>query len=129
MRKLHRWRFLRNKKGKGIGNIRVAENRPFADGSAVKFFENSSAPEIIECDNALCPLSRIKAGTAVRIKQLSTSPGMSQRLREIGFCEEQIIRLVRSQANFICQVCNARFAISEELARMILVEPVLQRVG
>lgn len=66
---------------------------------------------------------------AVRIKQLRASEEMSQRLREIGFCEEQVIRLVTSQANFICQVCNSRLAISEELAGMILVEPVFQRAA
>ena len=92
--------------------------------SAVKLFETSSTPEVIACDNTFCPLSRIKAGTAVRIKQLSASPDTSKRLREIGFCEEQIIRLVTSQANFICQVCNARLAISAQLAQLILVEPV-----
>jgi len=50
----------------------------------------------------------MRAGVAVRIKQLRAPDEMSQRLREIGFCEEQII----SQANIICQVCNARLAIS-----------------
>jgi plasmid rolling circle replication initiator protein Rep len=49
-------------------------------------------------------------------------------LREIGLGEEQVIRLVTSQANFICQVCNARLAISSQLAQMILVERVVERV-
>ncbi|MBA4149871.1 MAG: ferrous iron transport protein A [Verrucomicrobia bacterium] len=91
--------------------------------------QNSSGPEMIECDQAFCPLSRIKAGTAVRIKQLSMSHENSKRLREIGFCEEQIIRLITSQSNFICQVCNSRLAISAALAQMILVEPVTQRAA
>jgi Fe2+ transport system protein FeoA len=72
----------------------------------------------------LCPLSRVKAGVAVRIKQLCAAPELQNRLRELGFCEDQIIRLLTSQANFICQVCNARLAISEQLARIILVEPL-----
>jgi Fe2+ transport system protein FeoA len=72
----------------------------------------------------VCPLSRVKAGVAVRIKKLCASPEMQNRLREIGFCEEQIIKLLTSRANFICQVCNARLAISEQLARLILVEPL-----
>jgi Fe2+ transport system protein FeoA len=58
----------------------------------------------------------------VRIKQLCAAPEVQNRLREIGFGEEQIIRLVTSQANFICQVCNARLAISAQLAQLILVE-------
>lgn len=42
----------------------------------------------------------------------------------MGFCEEQKVRLVSQNCNLICQVCNARLAISEELAQAILVEPV-----
>ena len=71
-----------------------------------------------------CPLNRVRAGVAVRIKQLCASPEMQARLREIGFCEDQIVRLVTSQSNFICQVCNSRLAISEQLAQLILVEPI-----
>jgi Fe2+ transport system protein FeoA len=74
----------------------------------------------------VCPLSRVKAGVTVRIKQLCASPEVQDRLREIGLCEEQIIKLLTSRTGFICQVCNARLAISEQLARVILVEPVLQ---
>jgi Fe2+ transport system protein FeoA len=72
----------------------------------------------------LCPLNQIKAGTSVRIKQLATSPDMTSRLRELGFCEEQQIKLVSRHANLICQVCNARLGISPELAEAILVEPI-----
>ncbi len=72
----------------------------------------------------LCPLTRVKAGVAVRIRRLCASPEMQTRLREIGFCEDQIIRLLTSRSNFICQVCNARLAISEQLARIIMVEPL-----
>jgi Fe2+ transport system protein FeoA len=75
------------------------------------------------CD--LCPLSRVQAGVAVRVKQLCAKPEVQHRLREIGICEDQVVRLITSQNNFICQVCNARLAISEQLAHLILVEPVL----
>lgn len=87
--------------------------------------ENACAnPEPIGSCHPLCPLNRVKAGIAVRIKQLCASPEMAGRLREIGFCEEQIIRLVTSRNNIICLVCNARLALSEQLAQSILVEPV-----
>ncbi len=72
----------------------------------------------------VCPLSVVKAGVAVRIKQLCAAPEVQNRLRELGFCEDQIIKLLTSQANFICQVCNTRLAISEQLAKIILVEPL-----
>jgi Fe2+ transport system protein FeoA len=73
---------------------------------------------------APCPLTRVRAGVAVRIKQLSAAPEIQNRLREIGLGEEQIIRLLTGQTNFICLVCNARLAISEQLASLIFVEPV-----
>lgn len=82
----------------------------------------SAVTDDSRCD--VCPLSRVQAGVAVRIKQLCASPDVQNRLRELGFCEDQIIRLLTTQTNYICQVCNARLAISEQLARIILVEPV-----
>lgn len=72
----------------------------------------------------LCPLSRVKEGALVCIKRLATSPDLSDRLRELGFCEEQNVRLLTRDSNLICQVCNARLGISEELADSILVQPI-----
>ena len=72
----------------------------------------------------VCPLSHVKAGAVVCIKQLSTTPDVTNRLRELGFCEEQKIRLVARQSNYICQVCNARLAISGKLAESIMVQTV-----
>ena len=72
----------------------------------------------------VCPLSRVRAGAVVCIKHLSTTPEVTDRLRELGFCEQQRIRLLTRQSNFICQVCNARLAISKRLADAIMVEPV-----
>ena len=73
---------------------------------------------------ATCPLSQVKAGSVVCIKQLFTSPDVTDRLRELGLGEEQRIKLVSRHSNFICQVCNARLGISERLAENILVEPL-----
>lgn len=71
-----------------------------------------------------CPLNRVQAGVAVRIRKLCAAPEVQNRLREIGLGEDQIVRLITGRTNFICQVCNARLAISEQLAQLILVEPV-----
>ena len=52
-----------------------------------------------ECDRRdesrceLCPLSRVKAGVAVRIRQLCAAPELQNRLRELGLGEDQIIKL------------------------------------
>ena len=81
-------------------------------------------PEKNEAGCAVCPLSRVQTGVAVRIRQLCAAPEVQGRLREMGLGEDQIIKLVTSRTNFICQVCNARFAISEQLAQLIMVEPV-----
>ena len=73
---------------------------------------------------AVCPLSRVKAGTVVCIKQLAAAPEVRDRLREMGLGEEQKIKLLSRHSNIICQVCNARLGISRQLAESILVEPL-----
>lgn len=75
----------------------------------------------------VCPLSRVQAGVVVCIRQLGTSPELTDRLRELGFCEDQHIKLVTRDSSFICQVCNARLGISQELADSIFVEEVLAK--
>lgn len=81
------------------------------------------------CPHPLCPLNRVKAGLAVRVRQLCAAPALAQRLREIGFCEDRIIKLLTSHSNIICLVCNTRLALSEQLAQAILVEPVQQAIA
>jgi Fe2+ transport system protein FeoA len=73
---------------------------------------------------AVCPLNHVAAGTTVCIKELVATDETRDRLREMGLGEEQRIKLLSSKANVICQVCNARLALSEKLARAILVEPL-----
>jgi Fe2+ transport system protein FeoA len=73
---------------------------------------------------AVCPLTRVAAGTVVCVKQLAHAPDVRDRLRELGLGEEQRVKLVSRQSSVICQVCNARVALSEELAKAIFVEPV-----
>jgi Fe2+ transport system protein FeoA len=76
-----------------------------------------------ECAGShVCPLSSIKAGSIVCIKQLSATPELRARLREMGLGERQKVKLVSRQSNIICQVCNARLGISKRLAESILVE-------
>ncbi|HWI56011.1 MAG TPA: FeoA family protein, partial [Bacillota bacterium] len=75
----------------------------------------------------VCPLSRVQAGVTVCIKKLSTTPELTDRLRELGFCEEKKIKLLSRDSNFICQVCNARLGISQKLADSILVEALPAR--
>ena len=97
--------------------------KPFAENTD----ENAAATRdcAIQCAKPeTCPLSRVRAGMMVRIKTLSAPPDVTRHLREIGFGEQQVIRLVVRQSNLICQVCNARLALSSQLAQMIMVEPL-----
>ena len=73
---------------------------------------------------AICPLSRVREGTVVCIKELAASADVISRLREMGFGEEQQIKLISRDGNLICQVCNARLGISAELAETIFVAPL-----
>lgn len=73
---------------------------------------------------AECPLSQVAAGDTVCIKGLQAAPEVSDRLREMGFCEQQRIKLLSRHSTFICQVCNARLGISQKLADTIIVQPL-----
>ena len=53
----------------------------------------------------------------------NASPEVSRRIREMGFCEDQRVKCLSQQCMMICQVCNARLGLSEQLAKAILVEP------
>jgi Fe2+ transport system protein FeoA len=75
----------------------------------------------------LRPLSAVGPGMAVQIKVLSAPPEVTHRLREMGFCEEQKIRLLSRHPQVICQVCNARLGLSQHLAEKIWVRPVPQK--
>ena len=75
----------------------------------------------------LCPLSCVKAGQLVCIKELAATPDIQARLREMGLGEQQQIKLVSHNSNIICQVCNARLGISKKLAEAILVEHIHAR--
>ena len=87
--------------------------------------KSSSATSAVGCaPTFVCPLSRMRVGEACRIKQLSASPEVAHRLREMGFCEEQRIKLLSQHHNVICQVCNVRLGISAKLAETIWVEPL-----
>jgi Fe2+ transport system protein FeoA len=83
---------------------------------------NSSVANTSVEPSVLCKLSEVQAGVSVTIKQLTASPELSTRLREMGFCEEQRVRLLSRNPNLICQVCNARLGLSSQLAGLIWVE-------
>lgn len=76
------------------------------------------------CSRPLCPLNCVRAGVAVRIRELCASPEVACRLREMGLAEDQIVNVLGNHSHLICKVCNARLAISSPLAETIIVEPL-----
>ena len=69
-------------------------------------------------------LTEIPAGMFVRIHRLQSEPDVCFRLREMGFCENAIVRLVVSgEGNLICEVCNTRVGLNHRLADDIIVAP------
>ena len=106
-------------------NSRVVDVRRLAETGGVMNSGSMADREGSEANRCeLCPLSRVQTGVAVRIRQLCATPEMQCRLREIGLCEDQVVRLITNRSSFICQVCNSRLALSEQLASLIMVEPM-----
>jgi Fe2+ transport system protein FeoA len=78
-------------------------------------------------DPALCPLNSLGEGATARVRHLASTPELNLRLREMGVFEDQQVKMLGRPSNVICQVCNSRLAISDELAGAILVEPLPPR--
>ena len=84
-------------------------------------------PEVAKgsCAGAeVCPLSRVPVGATVCIKSFAASPEVRAQLRSLGICEEQEVKLLSRDANFICEVCDARLDLNAELAEAIMVAPL-----
>lgn len=69
-------------------------------------------------------LSAVRPGSSVRVLKLEGQPDLCHRLREMGFCENSVIRCVQASPACVCQVQQARVGLSSQLARQILVEPL-----
>lgn len=89
--------------------------------------KEATSPEIAKgsCAGAeVCPLSRVPVGATVCIKALAASPEIREKLRALGFCENREVKLLSRNANFVCEVCDAKLDLNAELAEAILVEPL-----
>ena len=109
----------------GSSVLRQPEAHPTL--TAVNQENLSSASEVTQgpcAGKTVCPLSRVPAGTLVCVRELAVTPEVSDRLREMGFGVDQHVKLLSTQDSVICLVCNARVALSGELADSILVEEV-----
>jgi ferrous iron transport protein A len=69
-------------------------------------------------------LSEIPVGRLFQIRELLSEPDVCHRLREMGFCENAIVRLVvNGEGNLICEVCNTRVGLNQSIAQEIIVTP------
>ena len=55
---------------------------------------------------------------------LSGAKELHTRLRELGFCEEAVIRRVSGGSRVVCQVCGTKVALNRAVAGRIQVERV-----
>ena len=72
--------------------------------------------------HAHLPLTEVPVGQRVRIAQLNSHPDTCNRLRELGFCENTIIRCLNNgNGNIVCEVCNTRIGLNKLVASSIFV--------
>lgn len=72
-------------------------------------------------------LTEVPIGQRVRINQLGLHPEVTTRLRELGFCEDTVIRpITRSNGSLVCEVRNSRIGINHAVARSITVSELEQ---
>jgi len=70
-------------------------------------------------------LSEVSAGKKFMILKIQLPPDTNQRLRELGFNQDAVIRtIVNSTSKLICEVNNTRIGISYNIAKNIIVAPV-----
>jgi len=71
----------------------------------------------------LSSLAEIPPGYRARVRLIQhPRPEIARRLRELGICEEAVIRcILRGNGNMICEVRNMRIGLDNTLARSILV--------
>ena len=71
---------------------------------------------------ALLKLTELPIGHRARVRQLHTRPDVRSRLRELGFCENAVVRCVtKGNGAIICEICNSRFGLNSYLAASIVV--------
>lgn len=61
-------------------------------------------------------------GSRVRIRRLHAQPEVSHRLRELGFCEDVVIRCIaHGYGNVVCEISNTRVGLNRHVAKGIVV--------
>lgn len=72
----------------------------------------------------LLPLCQLSQGSVGMVRELGGTQSMNLRLRELGFSESARVTKISGRSTVVCDVCGTRLALSHDLARTILVQPV-----
>ena len=75
-------------------------------------------------EQKILDLCEATIGTKLQVRSLKGQTAVCQRLREMGFCEYAEIHKVADNGALICQVCGSRVALSRQLGKGIMVQPV-----
>lgn len=67
-------------------------------------------------------LQEIPEGEDVRVVSLEGAEELGTRLRELGFCEQAVVRRVSGGSHVVCQVCGSKVALNGSVAGSIRVE-------
>ncbi len=67
-------------------------------------------------------LQDIPEGEDVRVVSLDGAKELGTRLRELGFCEQAVVRRVSGGSHIVCQVCGSKVALNGSVAGKIRVE-------
>lgn len=67
-------------------------------------------------------LTEVEAGRDFCIRALD-GPG-SERLKDLGFHVDTFVRKISGGRNLVCSISGTRLAISQDLARQVLVSPL-----
>lgn len=84
--------------------------------------------ESLSADPQRLPLCQLSAGAIGLVRELGGTHSMNLRLRELGFSESARVTKISGRSTVICDVCGTRLALSHELARTILVQPLSRPV-
>jgi Fe2+ transport system protein FeoA len=70
-------------------------------------------------------LSEIPLGELFLVQEIKSQPKTRQRLQELGFSENAVVRtILSSSSRLICEVQNTRIGIRSRVAKDILVSPM-----
>ena len=85
-------------------------------------------PDDICCPQRLSPqrvnLTELPDGESGRVTGVNGKADLSQRLREMGFCDSAVIQKISGKRMLICELCGVRLALSDRAAQTIEVEPI-----